>query len=319
MIDEKKINNELLDRIQENRIFFLMKSNSIKFSNYDLKNVPTSTGRADVIARCIKACLGSNKNNLDILENKFHNRFAIIILFNENFIAEVWNYWWKKANSEKSSKLFENDDFIGHRINNPYITEFGIIISNNSDYFKGNRNINQVSEHELLDVFYKSFQRGNFWKKRKEIYEIVIKKRIYITKLDSQSDVQTDFKNMIEYFIFFKSSSILYEIIQEKFTLILVIEKAKINVVKQYIEFAQRKGTNDNIPSEIITLIRKKKSNHITPLCFILGDQTGFDEKIENKFTKTEKNICINLGSISYLGSSVITFIKYLIFALELL
>jgi hypothetical protein len=73
------------------KILFILKSTTIKFEGYDFKNIPTSTGRADVVARFIQAVMCSPKGS-----NGSDSDMGVWILLNEKFISELNTYYSKK-------------------------------------------------------------------------------------------------------------------------------------------------------------------------------------------------------------------------------
>ncbi len=109
------------------KITFIMYSSSIKFEGYDLENVPTSTGRADMLIRVIKNAL--------YLPDDYNPEIGFLLFPNQQFLLEVQQKLQVDA-----------------------IHERGFLISASSGYFAKNPPTT-ASEHELLQAFYNSFEQ----------------------------------------------------------------------------------------------------------------------------------------------------------------
>lgn len=124
------------------KIVYTISSSTIKFKSYDLRNIPTSTGRADVLSRFIVTALLKPSPRPDSLN--FHNYAGVQIFFNEEFISELSQHLNDIGKSDTYRKL-EN---------------FSVLITPKSPFFV---HINQtgknfLSEHEILEIFYKSLE-----------------------------------------------------------------------------------------------------------------------------------------------------------------
>jgi tRNA pseudouridine-54 N-methylase len=107
------------------KITFLMYSSTIKIENYDLQNVPTSTGRADVVIRVMKSAL----------------------------------FCPKGYNPEIGLLLFPNHDLLetlAQSNGNKPIESRAFLISSESPYFQ-TVSYRDFSEHTLLQALYDSF------------------------------------------------------------------------------------------------------------------------------------------------------------------
>jgi len=124
------------------KILYTISSSTIKFKGYDLKNIPTSTGRADVLSRFIITALLKPSQRLDSLN--FHNYAGVQIFFNEEFTLELSQHLNEIGKSDTYRKL----------------EKFSVVITPKSPFFV---NVNRIgkkflSEHEILEVFYKSLE-----------------------------------------------------------------------------------------------------------------------------------------------------------------
>lgn len=114
------------------KIIFCVYLSSIKFKGYDLKNVPSTTGRADVIARILmNALFGPKQLNYDV---------GVWVLYNKKFLAEL------------------RDFFIIKGISYNLPAEFSTLIDSNANFFKNNPGQTSFSEQKILHVLYKSFE-----------------------------------------------------------------------------------------------------------------------------------------------------------------
>jgi tRNA pseudouridine-54 N-methylase len=118
--------DSMLDLDALPKFTFIMYSSTLKFHGYDLQNVPTSTGRADMVIRVIKNAL--------FLPNEYDSDMAVMLFPNPKFLSEL----------QEHSKLKENPDK-------------GYLISFKSAYFQ-NHPYEFSSEHVLLSILYSSFQ-----------------------------------------------------------------------------------------------------------------------------------------------------------------
>jgi tRNA pseudouridine-54 N-methylase len=107
------------------KITFILFSSTLKLLGYDLQNVPTSTGRADMIIRVIKNAL--------YLPNGYNSEMGVIIFPNRDFLSNL-------------SKKLGNEDY----------TKKGFLITSKAPYFF-KQAFKIASEHELLESFYNSF------------------------------------------------------------------------------------------------------------------------------------------------------------------
>ena len=124
------------------KILYVISSSTIKFKGYNLKNIPTSTGRADVLSRFIITALLKPSQRLDSLN--FHNYAGVQIFFNEEFTLELSQYLNEIGKPDTYKKL----------------EKFSVLITPKSPFFV---HINQIgkkflSEHEILETFYKSLE-----------------------------------------------------------------------------------------------------------------------------------------------------------------
>jgi len=101
----------------------LLYSSTVKFKGYDLTNVPTSTGRADMLVRVIR--------NIIYSKNAFESKMGLVFFPNATFLAEVSEF----------SGLHDRNAFL---------------ICPQSNYFQKSP-FKISSEHELLNCFYESF------------------------------------------------------------------------------------------------------------------------------------------------------------------
>lgn len=108
-------------------ITFLLYSSTIKFRDYDLTNVPTSTGRADMLIRVIRTIM-YNKNT-------YESKMGLIFFPNANLLEEL-------------------SEFSGGRDINSFL------VCSRSSYFQ-NTPFKIPSEHELLTCFYESLMHLN--------------------------------------------------------------------------------------------------------------------------------------------------------------
>ncbi len=72
-------------------VFFFIKSSSVDITNYTIKDIPGSSGRLDVISRCILAALLNQKgfnNNIQIWV--FLEKYGTFIFNSESFDEEVF-------------------------------------------------------------------------------------------------------------------------------------------------------------------------------------------------------------------------------------
>ena len=107
------------------KITILLYSSTIKFKGYDFQNVPTSTGRADMLIRVMKNAL--------YLPDQYNSEIGFFLFPNQQFLLEL------------QQELQINT-----------LEEKGFLISAKSNYF-ANNSYKTVSEHELLQVLYNSF------------------------------------------------------------------------------------------------------------------------------------------------------------------
>jgi len=277
-MNNQYFNQEDLYNLFKNYIIFLTKATTIKFYNYNLKNIPSSTGRADVIIRYIRSVFNQKIDRLHCLNEE---KFGFLILFNENFINEIWNFW----NNNSSCNI-----------------NFGILITNISKLSKKYDKLENLSEFFLVKNFYNSIEKLNFLDERDKINEYISKKGFFIVKVDNY---------IINYIIFFNEESKFYDLIKETCNIIIIKEDANINLNKIIIQknlCNYKYNTTENFS------LNQLKKNNKKGLCFILGDHIGFDEIME----KNLKN-CIefNIGDKNYLGSQVISFIKFVLYNLK--
>lgn len=130
------------------RIIFCIQTSTMNFKGYDLKNVPSTTGRADVIARIImNALCGPKSLNRDI---------GIWIFYNKKFLGELHEYFISK----------------GVPCNQP--SEFSTLIDINASFFKNNPSQTLLSEQKLLNVLYNSFENINNQNFQKSLFTKVI-------------------------------------------------------------------------------------------------------------------------------------------------
>ncbi len=102
-----------------------MYSSSIKLDGYDLQNVPTSTGRADMLIRVMKNAL--------YLPDKYNSKIGFLLFPNQKFLSEL-------------AQDLQIED-IKHK---------GFLISSKSQFFTNNP-FKITSEHKLLQALYDSF------------------------------------------------------------------------------------------------------------------------------------------------------------------
>lgn len=114
----------MLDLNSFPKITFIMYSSSIKFDGFDLQNVPTSTGRADMLIRVMKNAL--------YLPDDYSSETGFFLFPNQQFLLELQQKLQVDTLSEK-----------------------GFLISSRSNYFQKNSH-KRVSEHELLLALYNS-------------------------------------------------------------------------------------------------------------------------------------------------------------------
>ncbi len=104
---------------------FILYSSTLKLEGFDLQNVPTSTGRADVIIRAMKSvCFSPSGYNQDM---------GLLLFPNPMFLKEVANH---------------------HNL--PKWDSKGFLVSSKSNLFQ-DLSFLQASEHMLLKEFYRSW------------------------------------------------------------------------------------------------------------------------------------------------------------------
>lgn len=107
------------------KITFIMHSSTLKFRGVDLQNVPTSTGRADMIIRVMKSAL--------YLVHEYNPDMGLILFPNLTFLSELAEYHHMEKIDTK-----------------------GFLISFRSPFFRSHP-IQLISEHTLLEILYESF------------------------------------------------------------------------------------------------------------------------------------------------------------------
>ncbi|MCP4762075.1 MAG: hypothetical protein GY870_09850 [archaeon] len=118
---------------------FIVRSNSIKYKGYDFKNIPTSTGRADVLARIIIAAL--------IEPNYINDSIGVWLFFNDAFFDELFDCLYN------NHKIYPNEEINGK------FQPFSVLITSKSPYFLNQMRIkkNFFSEYDILEALYNSF------------------------------------------------------------------------------------------------------------------------------------------------------------------
>ncbi|MHA1729754.1 MAG: hypothetical protein ACTSWY_13650 [Promethearchaeota archaeon] len=134
----------------QQRSIFLIKSSSIKYKGYNWKNIPVSTGRADVLARVIIAALIKPPLNNNFSENnsiQSNNSCGIMIFPNNTFITELSDFLLSKNENKNGNKL----------------KQFSVMITLEALFFvKAISNEKTLfSELEILQALYKSFENIN--------------------------------------------------------------------------------------------------------------------------------------------------------------
>ena len=111
------------------KISFILYSSTLKLNQIDLQNVPTSTGRADVIIRVMKSIL--------FQPTGYNPEMGLILFPNASFISALADYHGDEMHTR------------------------GYLISSQSKLFQDESYLN-ASEHELLQQFYNSLlEKGN--------------------------------------------------------------------------------------------------------------------------------------------------------------
>ncbi|MHA1111011.1 MAG: hypothetical protein ACTSRE_07900 [Promethearchaeota archaeon] len=210
------------------KITFIMYSSSIKFEGYDLQNVPTSTGRADMLIRVMKNAL--------YLPNEYNSEMGFLLFPNHQFLLEL----------QKELQI-------------EYVEEKGFLISSKSNFFAKDPHI-KVSEHELLQALYNSFEQ--------------------LAKPSKDSLFEKCFRlNFYECISSFVEQGIP-------------------------IYFLNEEGT----PIDTMDLFQNSEQEKI---CFVVGDQLGFSDIDLEALPKEITSI--SLGKTSFLGSTTISLIKWMI------
>lgn len=186
MLPESNFNSEKPNE-SENfpDLIFIIKSSSIKFSGYDFKNIPVSTGRADVLARLILAGISEPSGLSDSV--------GIWLFFNDNLFHELSEYFTTVDNESK---------FDGKSLP---LEPFSVLITSHSGFFKENKVLGKKSftEYDIISSLYRSFeqiQNVNF--KQSLFYRILpgnfsnqminltkTKRKCYILEEDAEIDL----------------------------------------------------------------------------------------------------------------------------------
>ncbi|TFG20553.1 MAG: hypothetical protein EU530_03035 [Promethearchaeota archaeon] len=210
------------------KIIFIMYSSSIKFEGYDLHNVPTSTGRADMLIRVIKNTL--------YLPDDYNFEIGFLLFPNPQFLLEV------------QQKLQVDS-----------LNEKGFLISAKSNYFTKNP-YTIVSEHELLQALYNSFEQ--------------------LTNPSKES--------LFDKYIQLNFYECIFSFVEQGIPVYILSEE----------------GT----PLEYLNLFQNAQQDRV---CFVVGDQIGF---LNVDLEALPKSVFpISLGKTSFLGSTTITLIKWII------
>ncbi|MBN2155962.1 MAG: hypothetical protein JW776_07965 [Candidatus Lokiarchaeota archaeon] len=119
----------------------------MRFEGYDLRNVPTSTGRADVIMRVMKSALFN--------PNGYNSNIAFILFPNSTFLSELSRY-----------------------LNHPPLNFNGFMISTNSPFFT-RISCKNASEHSLLKAFYSSCKNVDSTTQKNTLFDRLVDLNIY--------------------------------------------------------------------------------------------------------------------------------------------
>jgi tRNA (pseudouridine54-N1)-methyltransferase len=124
------------------KVLFFIKSGSVNVTNYTIKDIPGSSGRLDVISRCILAAI--------LNENGFKNDI------------QIWTFLEKYGAFIFKPKLFDYDGFPKNEI---LLTDYFVdIIKNREGRLKYNNNPLKNINYSHKDIFtiIKEFMKKNY-------------------------------------------------------------------------------------------------------------------------------------------------------------
>jgi len=259
------------------KILFILKSTTMKFDGYNLKDIPTSTGRADVVARFIQAVVCSPEGGNQEGRNQDMGAW---ILLNDHILAEL------SAHFTKNSIRFQ-----------PFSC---LITASSFSRVFSKSNINSEPKPDLksdINSEPKSDLRSDI-KSHSLISEIQILKNLY-SSLELNTTCEYDCANTCNTCLYepmgISDFETLLRYLHDKgYSRFILQENAEIDLMKQ---------------KELLPSSQK--------IAFIIGDQLGFlpaDLEIVEKLNSESGKITpISVGKKSQLASSVVSLIKWIL------